>query len=90
MPEPAPLKIINQLLRLWFSEGAPNVGGKVDLLFRVQNHSRTILSYVLHTCALTSIALACAYTATVLTLPFFWGAILGAMFYLVLVLVVWD
>ena len=59
-------------------------------LFEVQNHSKTILSSVLHICASTSIVLACAYTATALALPFSWGAMAGAVFYLVLLLIIWD
>lgn len=62
---------------------------KVDL-FRVQKHSTTILSFVLHVCAFISIVVACAYTATALALPFTWGAMAGAIFYLVLLLVIWD
>jgi hypothetical protein len=56
----------------------------------VQNHSGTILSVVLHICASTSIVFACAYTATALAMPFRWGAIAGAAFYLVLLLITWD
>lgn len=60
-------------------------------MFQVRNHSRTILSFVMHICAFTAVALTCAYTATALALlPFSWGAVVGAMFYLVLLLVVWD
>jgi uncharacterized membrane protein YeiB len=76
------------LLPLWFSEVARTLR-KVDL-YRVQNHSRTILSSVLHICASASIVLASAYTATALALPFSWGAMAGAVFYLVLLLIMWD
>jgi hypothetical protein len=56
----------------------------------VQNYSRTILSVVMHICAFTAIVFACAYTALALALPFSWGAMAGAMFYLVLLLIVWE
>jgi len=77
------------LLCLCLSEVAQSREGAI--LFEAGKQSRTILSYVLHICALMSIALAAAYTATALALmPFSWGAMVGAMFYLVVVLVIWD
>jgi hypothetical protein len=65
-------------------------GGHVDLL-ETLNRSRTILSVLVHICAFTSVVIACAYTFRALALvPFSFGALLGAIFYLVLLLIVWD
>ncbi len=53
--------------------------------------SKTILSLMMHISAFVSVVLACAYTCLALTLmPFSNGAVLGAIFYLVLLLIVWD
>jgi hypothetical protein len=53
--------------------------------------SRAVLSFVMHISAFASVVLACAYTCTALALlPFSYGAVLGAIFYLVLLLIVWD
>lgn len=41
-------------------------------------------------CTFTLIVVACAYTVTALALPFSWGAMAGAVFYLVLFLIIWD
>lgn len=65
-------------------------GGDVDL-FQTLNRSRTILSVLVHICAFASVVVACAYTFRALALvPFSFGALLGAIFYLVLLLIVWD
>lgn len=53
--------------------------------------SKTILSFLMHLAAFTSVVVACAYTCLALaSLPFSYGAVLGAIFYLVLLLIVWD
>lgn len=53
--------------------------------------STTILSLVMHLSAFASVAVACAYTCLALALvPFSFGAVLGAIFYVVLLLILWD
>ena len=55
------------------------------------NRFRTILSIVLHISAFASVVLACAYTCTALALTHFsFGAVVGAVFYLVLLMIVWN
>mgnify|MGYP003296691675 CR=1 FL=1 len=72
------------------SVGAKTFWGDADV-FKALNRSRTILSIVVHLSAFASVVLACAYTCTAVALvPFSLGAILGAVFYLVLLLIVWD
>ena len=72
------------------SSSAKHFRGDADL-FDTLNHSRTILSVVVHICAFASVVIACAYTFRALVLvPFFFGAVVGAVFYLVLLLIVWD
>lgn len=59
--------------------------------FNAVNYSRIILSVFFHLTAFTSVVLACAYTCLALALlPFSSGAVLGAILYLVLVLIVMD
>ncbi len=59
-------------------------------LFQAFNY-KSFLPFVVHIIAFTSVALACAYTGVALALlPFSFGAVLGAIFYLVLLLIVWD
>ena len=60
-------------------------------MFDTLNDSRTILTLVVHICAFASVVIACAYTFRALALvPFYFGALVGAVFYLVLLLIVWD
>ena len=67
-----------------------NTRGDADL-FETLNRSRTILSVFVHICAFASVVIACAYTFRALALvPFSYGAVIGAVFYLVLLLIVWD
>ena len=67
-----------------------NSGSDADL-FNTLNRSRTILSVLVHVCAFASVVIACAYTFRALAfVPFSVGALLGAIFYLVLLLIVWD
>lgn len=74
----------------YISSSAKHFRGDADL-FDTLNHSRTILSVLVHICAFASVVLACAYTFRALALvPFFFGAVVGAVFYLVLLLIVWD
>lgn len=54
------------------------------------NFSRTILSLAAHLSALASVMIACAFTCKALTLSYAFGAIAGAVFYLVLVAIVWE
>ena len=59
--------------------------------FVLRMNYRVILSIMVHLTAFTSVTLACAYTFLALALiPFWFGAALGAILYLVLLLIVWD
>jgi hypothetical protein len=72
------------------SSSAKHFRGDADL-FDTLNHSRTILSVLVHICAFASVVIACAYTFRALALvPFPLGAVVGAVFYLVLLLIIWD
>ncbi len=51
---------------------------------------RTILSLAAHLSALTSVMIACAFTCKAVTLSYAFGAIAGAVFYLVLLAIVWE
>lgn len=60
-------------------------------MFEALNQPKTILSLVLHAGAFTFVVLACAYTFKALAfVPLSFGAALGAIFYLVLLLILWD
>ena len=58
---------------------------------RELNRSRTIASFLMHIFAFASIVVACAYTCLALAVaPFSLGALIGAIFYVGLLLVLWD
>jgi zinc transporter ZupT len=54
------------------------------------NFPRAILSLAAHLSALVSVMIACAYTCKAVALPYAFGAVAGAVFYLVLVAIVWE
>jgi hypothetical protein len=55
------------------------------------NFPRAILSLAAHLGALASVMIACAYTCkAVASLSYVFGAVAGAVFYLVLVAIVWE
>lgn len=55
------------------------------------NFPRAILSLAAHLSALASVMIACAYTCkAVASLPYAFGAVAGAVFYLALVAIVWE
>jgi hypothetical protein len=51
---------------------------------------RGILSLAAHLSALASVMIACAFTCKAVTLSYTFGAIAGAVFYLVLLAIVWE
>lgn len=58
---------------------------------RELNRSKNILSFLMHISAFASIVVACAYTCLALAVaPFSLGALIGAIFYISLLLVLWD
>ncbi|HSE23417.1 MAG TPA: hypothetical protein VLB68_17240 [Pyrinomonadaceae bacterium] len=63
----------------------------MHILLLAQNCPRAILSLAAHLSALASVMIACAYTCkAVASVPYVFGAVAGAVFYLVLVAIVWE
>lgn len=63
----------------------------IEILLLSSQRSRAILSLAAHLSAFASVMIACAYTCkAMVSLPYVLGAVVGAVFYIVLVIIVWE